>query len=240
MSPQTPNWQLFEKVAHIFNVEAVGREKSPRGRGGQTLPYDLIVQVNDRTLCIPEYAIAQTSAVWKPGQCGTLIVHRDWFESTQAYRLLGRGNVPDVDACSYNKLKLPPSTYVEDGVKARQEDTLRSLQEKSGGDVVVLPGPPGVKAFELTEKGRAHAAIVAVCKELRDLLLEKNEKYGNSALNPVRIFSKADSVEQLRVRLDDKISRIQTTGESADDEDTLFDLLGYGVLLVVAKRRVAT
>lgn len=77
-------------------------------------------------------------------------------------------------------------------------------------------------------------AIGEVCDELRALLLRKNESYGNSALEPVRIFSKADPVEQLRVRIDDKLSRL-AKGDDAG-EDTEFDLLGYLVLLRAAKR----
>jgi hypothetical protein len=41
------------------------------------------------------------------------------------------------------------------------------------------------------------------------MLLSKNASYGNSALEPVRIFSKADPVEQLKVRLDDKVAEAQ-------------------------------
>ena len=69
---------------------------------------------------------------------------------------------------------------------------------------------------------------------IADLLVEKNEAYGNSALNPVRVFSKADRTEQLKVRIDDKISRIQR-GTEFGDEDTVRDLIGYLVLLLVAE-----
>lgn len=78
--------------------------------------------------------------------------------------------------------------------------------------------------------------IAAVCTELRDLLLEKNRKYGDSALNPKRIFSKADAVEQIKVRLDDKISRLMNQ-QNDDDEDVVMDLIGYLVLLRVALKR---
>lgn len=78
--------------------------------------------------------------------------------------------------------------------------------------------------------------ITAVCNEIRDLLLEKNRKYGDSALNPKRIFSKADAVEQIKVRLDDKISRIMNQ-QNDDDEDVVMDLMGYLVLLRVALKR---
>lgn len=78
--------------------------------------------------------------------------------------------------------------------------------------------------------------ITAVCTEVLDLLLEKNRKYGDSALNPKRIFSKADAVEQIKVRLDDKISRLMNQ-QNDDDEDVVMDLMGYLVLLRVALKR---
>ena len=82
------------------------------------------------------------------------------------------------------------------------------------------------------------ALIAAECDAVRDLLLAKNAKYGNSALEPARIFSKANPVEQILVRIDDKLSRIRTTGVGAQpDEDTVKDLIGYLILLRVAQRK---
>lgn len=81
----------------------------------------------------------------------------------------------------------------------------------------------------------AQNAIAAVCDEIKQLLLEKNAKYGNSALEPSRIFSRATAIEQLLVRIDDKLSRIRTSGQTGD-EDTELDLIGYLVLLRVARR----
>ena len=72
--------------------------------------------------------------------------------------------------------------------------------------------------------------IKETCDSVKELLLAKNEKYGDSALQPKRVFSKANSVEQIKVRIDDKLSRIATTGFSVVDEDTLQDLIGYLVL----------
>lgn len=77
--------------------------------------------------------------------------------------------------------------------------------------------------------------IAAVCDELKALLLEKNKNYGDSALNPVRVFSKSDAVEQIRVRLDDKLSRLARGSDAG--EDVVFDLMGYLVLLRVAQKR---
>ena len=78
--------------------------------------------------------------------------------------------------------------------------------------------------------------IAATCDGLKELLLEKNRRYGDAALSPLRIFSKADTVEQLKCRLDDKLSRLANQ-QSDEDEDVLTDLLGYIVLLKIAQRR---
>ena len=77
--------------------------------------------------------------------------------------------------------------------------------------------------------------VRAVLDEIGTMLIEKNRAYGNSALDPVRVFSRADPVEQLKVRIDDKISRLQR-GHAAG-EDTVTDLIGYLVLLKVAERQ---
>lgn len=78
-------------------------------------------------------------------------------------------------------------------------------------------------------------AIANQCDHLKATLLEKNRKYGNSAIEPVRLFSKADPVEQIRVRIDDKLSRMKSA-QIDDTEDVELDLAGYLVLLKVAKR----
>ena len=76
--------------------------------------------------------------------------------------------------------------------------------------------------------GELVLAAVGVYARAGALLVEKNQRYGDSAGRPVRIFSRTDDLEQLRVRLDDKLSRIaRGAGEMAEDEDTVFDLLGY-------------
>ncbi len=76
--------------------------------------------------------------------------------------------------------------------------------------------------------------ISEVCDDIKELLIHKNRKYGNSALKPCRVFSKASAVEQLLVRIDDKLNRImQGAGLLADDEDVVNDLIGYLVLLKI-------
>ncbi|ALJ19505.1 hypothetical protein AOA12_06125 [Microbacterium sp. No. 7] len=70
------------------------------------------------------------------------------------------------------------------------------------------------------------------------MLIEKNAAYGDSALDPVRIFSKAPADEQIRVRIDDKLSRLARGSEYPGD-DTVMDLIGYLVLLIIARDQEA-
>jgi hypothetical protein len=84
----------------------------------------------------------------------------------------------------------------------------------------------------------AQDAIAHECDAVKGMLLAKNRAYGNSAMEPVRVFSKADAVEQIRVRIDDKLSRLARG--SAAGEDVTLDLIGYLVLLRIAERREDT
>jgi hypothetical protein len=78
--------------------------------------------------------------------------------------------------------------------------------------------------------------IWTTCHGIAHMLIEKNIAYGDSALDPVRIFSKVDPVEQLRVRIDDKLSRLMKGTEYVGDND-IDDLIGYLVLLKIAKEK---
>ena len=77
--------------------------------------------------------------------------------------------------------------------------------------------------------GKVKYYIKKTCDEIKELLLKKNEAYGNSAADPVRIFSKVDALEQINVRIDDKLSRMMR-GTEFQGDDTELDLIGYLIL----------
>tara|TARA_R100001443_G_scaffold3198_5_gene10193 strand:+ start:43 stop:378 length:336 start_codon:yes stop_codon:yes gene_type:complete len=79
--------------------------------------------------------------------------------------------------------------------------------------------------------------IKEVANSVRDLLIEKNITYGDSATNPKKIFSKGSSVDSLCARIDDKLSRIANKGITDKTEDTVTDLIGYLILLKVAMKK---
>ena len=76
--------------------------------------------------------------------------------------------------------------------------------------------------------------ILNTCLEIAQMLIDKNISYGNSALEPARIFSTADSTEQLKVRIDDKLNRVKNNQGFAGDND-IDDLIGYLILYKIAK-----
>lgn len=67
-----------------------------------------------------------------------------------------------------------------------------------------------------------------------DTIVAKNLSYGDSALNPIRVFSKADRMEGLYQRIDDKLSRV-ARGSDYPGDDTVLDLMGYLCLLMIAR-----
>jgi len=76
--------------------------------------------------------------------------------------------------------------------------------------------------------------IKEITKNLGDFLIEKNKRYGDSALNPLNIFSKLSAEFGIRVRLDDKLKRIQNNKDDLRKNDVV-DIMGYLVLLCVDK-----
>jgi hypothetical protein len=75
--------------------------------------------------------------------------------------------------------------------------------------------------------------VEQVLDSIEKMLIEKNQKYGNSALEPLGVFSQLSAKEGLLVRIDDKLKRIKNGSLEKDDEDVINDLIGYLVLLKI-------
>lgn len=69
---------------------------------------------------------------------------------------------------------------------------------------------------------------------MTDLLLYKNQKYGDSAINPKKIFYKGDSTNSILIRLDDKIGRIMSNTEEKPRVNDVADIIGYCTLLLIS------
>ena len=76
--------------------------------------------------------------------------------------------------------------------------------------------------------------IMNVFNSMRDVVIEKNRRYGDAALTPKQIFSKLDAGEGIKVRIDDKISRIMNSNGEVRKNDVA-DLIGYLALFSVSQ-----
>jgi len=76
--------------------------------------------------------------------------------------------------------------------------------------------------------------ITELCNAMRDLLLEKNLRYGNAATEPLKIFSRNDASNSIKVRLDDKLSRIKNRKTDDPKVNDVCDLIGYCFLLLIS------
>ncbi len=104
--------------------------------------------------------------------------------------------------------------------------------------------PYEVECFKAEDERESHPRdintntqdlIRQVCTEMADFLVEKNISYGDSAINPVRVFSKASAEEQINVRMDDKLSRF-IRGNAFPGDDDERDLCGYLILKMVRNK----
>jgi len=77
---------------------------------------------------------------------------------------------------------------------------------------------------------QVQSTIRTQCSEIAEMLCEKNEAYGNAVCSPIAIFSKASPLEQIKIRIDDKLARIQRSDANALGEDAVFDMIGYLIL----------
>lgn len=65
------------------------------------------------------------------------------------------------------------------------------------------------------------------------MLIEKNKRYGDSALHPLGVFNKDEAGKGILIRLDDKLKRIK---ESSDiRKNDVADLMGYLALYCVSQ-----
>ena len=76
--------------------------------------------------------------------------------------------------------------------------------------------------------------ILEIMNAMKDLLLYKNQKYGDSAINPKKIFYKGDSTNSILIRLDDKIGRVMSNTEEKPRVNDVCDIIGYCTLLLIS------
>ena len=82
--------------------------------------------------------------------------------------------------------------------------------------------------------------IAYVLENIKTFLLEKNKKYGNSALEPCPVFDKIlqnpdedIAVKKILIRAGDKLKRIENNAELCKND--VVDIIGYLTLICVKK-----
>lgn len=121
-------------------------------------------------------------------------------------------------------------------VQAEEEfiEIQKQAKEIHNSNLKTKQGNPAIIDDDGNQLDKTSQNIVTQCQYICDLLLAKNKQYGDSVSKPLRIFSKADSSEQIKVRIDDKISRLVRGDDSLEsDEDIIDDLIGYLILLKI-------
>ena len=114
-----------------------------------------------------------------------------------------------------------------------EAEELWPLERQGEGATAYVPATERVW-LEVPEAPTSADRIRAAVRRVEDLLLAKNESYGDTALHPLRILSKLDAYEGLAVRADDKLSRLKNAPD-AFQEDALLDLAGYLILMLAAR-----
>lgn len=122
--------------------------------------------------------------------------------------------------------------YRGEGQDERLADNMLAVCKEDPGQVHV---GPDVYTHALVFDTPTFKPIMRVFAGLSLFLAVKNMKYGNSALEPKRVFSRASAEEQLLVRLDDKVSRLMNRKEEELAKNDVVDLLGYLVLYCVMR-----
>jgi hypothetical protein len=86
---------------------------------------------------------------------------------------------------------------------------------------------------ESPKKTNTEDLIIQECDAIKELLLQKNKRYGDSATKRGVVYD-LDPVIAIQARINDKISRLKN--QHGEDEDVELDLMGYFILLRIAKK----
>lgn len=87
--------------------------------------------------------------------------------------------------------------------------------------------------FEKVQNG-----IVEITEGIQDLLLYKNNQYGNIGSQPLNLFARymskdTPALNGIYQRLDDKLSRVKNCPEDKPRINDVCDIMGYLTLLLV-------
>lgn len=133
--------------------------------------------------------------------------------------------------------KLERLTYIVQNSYINNEEELLDIND--GIDKYLLTGEERIydsvtKEYQNNPNlPKENKDIQNVLFGMNKLLQYKNQKYGNSALQPINVFSKESPEGSILIRLDDKLSRIKNSDTLHKND--ISDIIGYLTLLCVSK-----
>lgn len=127
--------------------------------------------------------------------------------------------------------------YSKEGLVMNPELSLGTVKQSSEKLAEKLWGEGGSwdSLSELAAEAPSGRDILEAGIDIIKMLLEKNIAYSNSAMDPLNILSTATPEEQIKMHIDNKLTRLKYQKEF-QNEDSLKDLAGYVILLMVLKK----
>jgi hypothetical protein len=231
-------YQLMRTQGKELKDEELEFEESAIGflfDDSYTIPMDDFLVDIDCPKCEKTWSVSMSETAGKDSICPHCNHKTSWKHTT--YEITENQTVKDITLKDLIAIwGVEDIDGFRDGVRRRIEEIvskkLKASQRKEEDMAEDTPQKQQRKR-KPTFREETHEILM----EIEDMLIDKNEKYGDSALNPVRIFSKADPREQIRVRLDDKLSRLVRGNHINEDEDVAQDIIGYFILDEILKRR---
>jgi len=139
-----------------------------------------------------------------------------------------------------------------DGYQPEKKLTGEVIPPKTGSNVVipkrVEPAQDNIRPWEMAQASvmrglmddphgdatPTQRKIREITDAMKDLLLYKNNKYGDSAINPKKVFYKGDATNSILIRLDDKLGRVMSNTEEKPRVNDVCDIIGYCTLLLIS------
>lgn len=129
---------------------------------------------------------------------------------------------------------IPPNTGSNVRVPKRGEPAQDTIKPWEKGDDPVSMQLGAVLYSSIADMSPTQIKIREITDAMKDLLLYKNQKYGDSAINPKKVFYKGDSTNSILIRLDDKLGRVMSNTEDRPRVNDVCDIIGYCTLLLIS------
>lgn len=173
-----------------------------------------------------------------PKVCDYTITENQVYRDISLQELLATWDIDDIDGFREGVRNRIKSQVAKKIIASANRAQLKSERKEKMANRVVekLPKADNFEVASEQQLTEFDKGIIKVLDGVKEMLMAKNRKYGNSATNPVRAFSKADPREQIKVRIDDKISRLVRSTSQEEDEDVCDDLIGYLVILTALNK----